>query len=100
MGGIIIKNKKYLILVVGLIIMVTVLFFLKLQTSKKPSNQCIVSGCNGEICQNKNDEPMASICLWSEKFTCYKTAKCEIQKDGSCGWTMDKDLSSCLSKTF
>ena len=30
------------------------------------NNDCIVSGCNNEICQSKNEDPLSSICLVTE----------------------------------
>lgn len=72
--------------------------FLNFRTAKKSGVECVVGGCNGEICQGTNDESIASICLWNEKFACYKTAKCEVQKNGACGWTMDQSLTNCLSQ--
>jgi len=32
-------------------------------------NDCIISGCNSEICQNKNEERLMSICKVSDKPT-------------------------------
>ena len=58
-----------------------------------PKNGCIISGCNREICA---EEEMSSICVYNEKFACYKTAVCETQMDGNCGWTMTADLKECL----
>jgi len=99
------KTWSRRLVLIFVILLLAILSFLRLrqaapsgQASKKLNTSCVVNGCNGEICQNKNDEPVSSICLWKEKFVCYKTAKCEVQKDGTCGWTMDQNLTSCLSQ--
>lgn len=57
---------------------------------------CIIGGCNGEICQDKDEEPMFSTCLYKEEYDCYKKAVCERQKDGKCGWTQTDELKACL----
>lgn len=59
---------------------------------------CRISGCNLEICQATKAEPIASVCLWKEEYNCYKTAKCEVQTDGQCGWTQTTELRNCLAK--
>jgi len=58
---------------------------------------CQISGCSNEICQNADSEPAVSICLYSEKFVCYKDAVCEKQPDGNCDWTSTDELTFCLS---
>jgi len=30
-------------------------------------DECLVSGCNGEICQSKTEEPLSSICVVPDK---------------------------------
>jgi hypothetical protein len=56
---------------------------------------CFVGGCSGQLC---SDQPnMASTCEWTEAYACYKTAKCERQSNGQCGWTPTQELNMCLS---
>jgi len=57
---------------------------------------CIVGGCSGEICQDKDEEPIFSACLYKEEYDCYKKAVCERQSDGKCGWTQTNELETCL----
>jgi hypothetical protein len=70
-------------------------------TSSKNSNMdtttsaCKPTGCSSEIC---SDQDQVSSCIYSEKFACYKSAKCERQSDGKCGWTMTSKLNACLKK--
>lgn len=62
-------------------------------------NECVIGGCNGELCLDKeaNDKGVASICLYKPEFACYKSAKCEKQANGKCGWTQTSELKACLS---
>lgn len=63
------------------------------------NKNCIISGCNGEICQSETLEPMSSICSYREEFECYKNADCKFQEDtGECGWSVTDELISCLNK--
>lgn len=55
---------------------------------------CIVTGCSGQIC---SDKEMASTCEFREEYMCYKSASCERQTNGKCGWTQTPALSQCLS---
>ena len=54
---------------------------------------CRPTGCSGEVC---SDEDVVSICLYRSEFACYKTAKCERQKSGQCGWSQTSELNKCL----
>lgn len=59
---------------------------------------CIVGGCNGELCLDESAESVASICIYEPKFDCFNGATCEIQDDGECGWTQTGELQACLSE--
>jgi len=54
---------------------------------------CRVTGCNGELCSDKD---IISICEWRPEYACYKFARCEVQTDGKCGWTMGSEFNACL----
>ncbi len=60
------------------------------------SPECQLSGCSAQICQNGDEEPMASDCMFRPAYECYKTGRCEKQATGECGWTMTDELSACL----
>jgi hypothetical protein len=62
-------------------------------TTTLPSGGCVVSGCNSEICE---DTGWASVCIWNPVFACFRTATCEPQADGQCGWTRDDALRECV----
>ncbi len=57
---------------------------------------CARTGCSGHICANAGED-IVSTCVWREEYACYKTARCEKQTDGKCGWTPSAALSDCLS---
>ena len=70
------------------------------EATMKPSSgsgECIIGGCNGEIC---SDKQMASPCIYKPEFECYKNAICERQEDGSCAWTSTPELISCLGASI
>lgn len=54
---------------------------------------CVISGCSNQICAS---EALSSTCEWKEEYACYRTAICEVQPDGACGWTPSESLTSCL----
>lgn len=41
-------------------------------------------------------EPPISTCEWREEYACYRTAICERQVGGNCGWTSTPELTQCL----
>lgn len=63
---------------------------------------CVVSGCNGELCvsdSSKSGESHSAFspCIWQEKFSCYqKLGECQ-KINGKCGWRDTPDLKKCLS---
>ncbi len=64
--------------------------------TKDPKNLgvCYITGCSSEICSDRQD--IASICIYKKEYACYKTATCERQASGQCGWTQTSELVACL----
>lgn len=56
---------------------------------------CYVGGCSSELCTETKGQ--VSACLYSESYACYRTATCERQPSGSCGWTPTTELNKCLA---
>lgn len=54
---------------------------------------CHPSGCSGQIC---SDQDVITDCMYRPEYACYKSATCERQADGKCGWTMTVELRACL----
>ena len=59
------------------------------------AKKCYVGGCSSEVCSDRPD--VVSTCLYTEEFACYKTATCEVQASGECGWTMTDTLRMCIA---
>jgi hypothetical protein len=60
-----------------------------------PTGQCYIGGCSSEVCSDKPDA--VSNCMYAPSFSCYRTAKCERQVSGKCGWTETAELKKCLA---
>lgn len=60
---------------------------------------CKIGGCSNQICQNETDEGATTTCEYKSEYACYKTARCEKQTNGKCGWTQTAQLSSCLNSS-
>ncbi len=54
---------------------------------------CHPTGCSSQIC---SDENVITTCEYRAEYACYKSATCERQADGKCGWTMMGELRGCL----
>lgn len=59
-----------------------------------PSGQCYIGGCSAQLCTDQPD--VASTCEYTATYACYKSAKCERQVSGLCGWTQTPQLAACL----
>lgn len=57
------------------------------------TSKCVVTGCSSHICA---EEPMFTTCEYKLEYACYKSAVCERQGSGECGWTESSKLSKCL----
>lgn len=55
---------------------------------------CFIGGCSGQLCA---DQPLGSTCEWRTEYACYRTATCERQAGGPCGWTRTPALLACLA---
>lgn len=65
--------------------------------SVQPLGACYIGGCSSEICSDKDD--VVSACMYKEEFACYKTATCERQQNGQCGWTQTPALATCIANS-
>jgi hypothetical protein len=55
---------------------------------------CHVGGCSSQVCSEWDD--VVTTCEWREEYACYRSARCEPQGDGRCGWTPTPELLACL----
>lgn len=56
---------------------------------------CFKTGCSAQVCA---DEEVITTCEYRAEYECYKTAKCERQADGKCGFTDTPELRRCLKR--
>ena len=61
-----------------------------------PAGDCIKTGCSGTVCAEAGND-VVTTCEFKEEYACYRTATCEKQADGNCGWTQNDALKACLA---
>ncbi len=69
----------------------------EIKITRSNAEKCIISGCNGEICQSKDEEPIMSTCVYKPEYDCLEKAICEVQENGLCGWTKTKEYQECIN---
>ena len=57
---------------------------------------CVPGGCSSQLCVEQGQEAI-STCEWRPEYACYRTATCERQANGQCGWTQTPALQQCLA---
>jgi hypothetical protein len=57
---------------------------------------CIKTGCSATVCAEPGQEQITT-CEYKAEYGCYKSAVCERQPNGSCGWTQSAELTACLA---
>lgn len=63
----------------------------------KPTKACVATGCSSTVCVEEGNEVMTT-CIYKPEFECYKSATCERQASGECGWTQTDELRACLEQ--
>jgi eight-cysteine-cluster-containing protein len=66
------------------------------KNNRYATSGCLVSGCSGQLCTEASGEGLITTCEYREEYACYKTAVCERQSSGQCGWTETPGLAQCL----
>ncbi len=64
---------------------------------RPPTPQCKVRGCSRQLCTGADGGDVVTTCEWKPEYVCYRTATCERQEDGACGWTPTAELQECLT---
>jgi len=63
------------------------------------ANSCAKAGCSSQLCvDSKVAAETVTTCEYREIYGCYKSARCERQSNGQCGFTPSNELSLCLSQ--
>lgn len=58
---------------------------------------CVPAGCSSQLCVDAdNAGDMVTTCEFRAEYACYRTARCERQTNGACGWTQTPSLKTCL----
>ena len=55
---------------------------------------CVVTGCSGQVCADSN---VMTTCEYRSEYACYKSASCERDAAGKCGWAKTATLDACLA---
>ncbi|HEX5966506.1 MAG TPA: hypothetical protein VFY51_11270, partial [Pyrinomonadaceae bacterium] len=63
--------------------------------SGNQNKPCFKTGCSSQVCA---DEEVITTCEYRSEYDCYKTAKCERQANGKCGFTETPELRRCLRR--
>lgn len=63
-----------------------------------PSNRaCAPAGCSNQLCVDADKAAeTVTTCEFRDSYACYRTARCERQTTGACGWTQTDTLTACL----
>ncbi len=59
---------------------------------------CVRGGCNGELCVSETARNMNTTCDVKPQYACFRSARCEKQSNGQCGWTQTSELRQCLEQ--
>ena len=58
---------------------------------------CVPAGCSSQLCVDADKAAdTVSTCEFRDTYACYRTARCERQTTGECGWTQTPALKACL----
>jgi hypothetical protein len=57
---------------------------------------CRPTGCSGQVCDEVGAD-VVTTCEFRPEYGCYRTARCERQTSGACGWTETPELLGCLA---
>ena len=63
-------------------------------TGGSVGSTCQPTGCSGQVC---SDQDVMTTCEFREEYACFRSARCERQVDGECGWTETAEYKQCLS---
>lgn len=65
----------------------------------QPESKCLVSGCSGQLCVDRDAPTMITTCEWLPVYACYEFATCEEQESGQCGWTYSDNYNQCYEES-
>lgn len=60
---------------------------------------CVPAGCSGQLClEEEQAGNIMTTCEYKPEYACYRSAVCERQKSGACGWRETEELRICRTK--
>jgi eight-cysteine-cluster-containing protein len=62
----------------------------------KTDSDCVETGCSGELCVEKSQGGVNTICIFKPEYACLKATTCKCDA-GSCGWAKNAAYLSCLN---
>lgn len=66
---------------------------------KEQNEPCMTSGCNGEICQRSDEEPMFSTCDLKPEYACLAFSTCSFNKNTrDCAWRHSDETKACMKR--
>lgn len=58
-------------------------------------SECKPTGCSFQLC---SEDDLNTTCEFMPEYECYRSASCERQVTGECGWTKTDELTTCLDE--
>jgi cysteine-rich repeat protein len=60
-----------------------------------PNTPCIITGCSSQVCA---DRPVMTTCEFRCEYACVRLTTCEVQANGTCGWTKNAAFEACIAQ--
>jgi hypothetical protein len=98
--------KRNLLLISAVTVVIIAGFLIVILDSKKQmvkkviGSECVKAGCSGQLCLGSGEEGGVTTCEWRAEYQCFKTAICEKQTNGKCGFSQSAELQQCLAKFY
>lgn len=68
------------------------------ETTPIVAGGCATAGCSNELCVEESEAAnIVTTCVYRAEYACYRSARCERQQTGRCGWTQTAALRACLA---
>jgi len=62
---------------------------------------CVPAGCSGQLClEEEQAGNIMTTCEYKPEYACYRTAVCERQASGACGFTETDELRICRTEAL
>ena len=58
---------------------------------------CVRAGCSRQLCVDAKNSDVISTCEFLPEYACYTDQSCEVQADGTCGFSVDTVMQQCIA---